>query len=274
MNLYGCYFSFGGVSSENYNLIFANANTERLLSLNGNYETVSVFNKSGVRKHFIKDDYKESPLVFDAEIITADATPIPDSRKRSIVRWLFSHAGYRKMYPLGDDNLSEVIYGTDGTPLNLYLNCRFVSPEKIEANGGVIGYKFTVECDSHMAWQDPVLIENVCNISGTVGTKTITINVDSDLSEYIYPIVKITTGAVGGNIYITNQTDDASRITKFNNLSSNTEITMNGEINYLSGNHNNFEIPNFIRLLNGSNTFLLQGNIKSISFKWQNRRFL
>lgn len=273
MDLYGCHFEFGGTSSRMYSLIFANTDTERYVKLVGDSKSKTIFSKIGNKNYLIKDDYTDSPIVFDAEIVTDDQTVIGKNDRRKIEKWLFNKPYYSKLFIDMDDDCNGETYDfIDGVQKRLYLNCRFVNPEKLEYNGGVIGYKFSVECDSFMSWQEPV--SHLYVRSGN-GVGTTIVNVDSDISDYIYPDVKISVGSNGGDILITNATDENDRITKIISATPNELITLKGSINYISGdNFSKFDGRNFVRLLDGENAITIIGDVNSIEFTWQNRRYL
>jgi phage-related protein len=92
----------------------------------------------------------------------------------------------------------------------------------------------------------------------------------------VYPKVTIQTGSSGGDIQIINFTDDTTRATSFVSLSPNITLTMRGDgINYISGDYyQKFSNKNFIRLLDGENTLNITGDVKKITFEFQNRRYL
>ena len=273
MDLSGSYFEYNGTTSRKYGLIFAHANTEEFEQLNGEIESVVIFNKKGKRNYFIGESFEDSPIKFEAEIITDNDSVIDRFMRREIEKWLFHQHTYCKLYTDMDcDTYGEAYELVNGIQKRLYLNCRFVNPEKIESGSGLIGYRFTVECDSCMAWQDPVTY--TYDLSGS--SSTIVVNVDSDLKDYIYPKVTIQTGSSGGDIQIINFTDDNTRATSFVNLSPNITLTMRGDgINYISGDYyQRFSNKNFIRLLDGENQINITGDVKKITFEFQNRRYL
>ena len=82
-------------------------------------------------------------------------------------------------------------------------------------------------------------------------------------------------GESGGDLTIINHSDDSSRITQFVGLGSNAKITMRGDINFVSGSYyEKLATQNFVRLMDGKNKFGFTGNVASVQFEWQNRRFL
>lgn len=276
MDFSGCHFEYAGVSSRKYNLIFANANTARLTSLMGAYESSVVFNKSSNKNYLIRDIYNNSPISFECEIVSEIDRGIELNERRIIERWLFAQDGYRKLYiDMTDDVYGEAYELIDGITKRLYFNCRFKNPEKLEYFGGIVGYKVTVECDSCMCWQDPIIKGYDVANAAIDSISRIDVNVDTDFIDYIYPKVTITMGDEGGDIIITNETDDSSRQTRFLNLMPLESFMIRGDINYVSeGNYSKFSDKNFVRMRNGANTFSIHGNVQSIIMEWQNQRFI
>lgn len=273
MDLSGCYFEYNGTSSRKYGLIFAHVNTEELDQLSGEIESSVIFNKKNKYNYFTGESFENSPLKFEAEIVTDNDEVINHFVRREVEKWLFHQIDYCKLYTERPcDVYGEVHEMINGMQKRLYLNCRLVNPKKIESGAGLVGYRFTVECDSCMAWQDPVIYEYSLSDSNSL----LTINVDTDLKDYIYPKVTIQTGSSGGDIKIFNSTDDATRVTSFVDVSPNITITMRGDgINYISGDYyQRFLNKNFIRLLDGENQINITGNVKKITFEFQNRRYL
>lgn len=275
MELSGSYFIYSGVSSRQYGLIFANVETDRMVSLAGDIRPTVMFNKLDNRNYLSAYDHSEAALQFDVEVVTDDDSCVDVFKARDIERWLFHQTGFQKLYvdPTCDTH-GETLELVDGTEKRLYLNCVFTNPQRIEGNGGVVGYRFTVECDSSMAWQDAVVYEFDLSSIAT-GDPIITVPVDTDLNDYVYPKVTIQMGSSGGDITIVNQADDEARLTSFVNLTGGITFTMNGNgVNYISGdNYLKFSDRNFIRLLDGDNKISITGDVKTISFEFQNRRY-
>ena len=183
---------------------------------------------------------------------------------------------YRKLYfDVADDPYGETYEFIDNIRKRNYLNCRFLNPEKIEYNGGIVGYKATIEADSNMFWQDAVSKEYVVNNGDADVSSVVTVNIDTDIDDYVYPKVTITMGGVGGDIIIVNNRDDNNRQTKFVGLSPYASVVMKGEINYISGEYyNRFALRNFIRLLDGENKLTIMGDVDTIEFEYSARRMM
>jgi hypothetical protein len=154
----------------------------------------------------------------------------------------------------------------------LFLNCRFMNPEKIEYGDGIIGYKAMLEADSNMFWEDETTQTFEIHNSGDSST-SIVVTTDYDMSEYIYPRVTIINGNTNGDIIIYNHSDSNTRYTKFVNVPAGATIMMDGDIKYINEDYYLlFEGQNFIRLLDGDNALSVFGNAAEIEFKFNNRR--
>ena len=275
-DIYGSHFEYGSVLSRQYGLIIAVVNTERMLRLSGDISGSTIFNRIKNKRYLIGDNMEDSPLTFDVEIVTDNERGIPQHERRAVEKWLFNRSNYKKLYfDEADDCFDDMSELVDGIKKRLYLNCRFINPEKIEDGRGVIGYKATLEADSNMFWQDEIVKSFTLTNADASATTVISVDVDTDIDDYTYPKVTFTLGNTGGNVIITNNSDDSTRLTKFVGLTANATITMKGDINYISGqNYQKFSTRNFVRLLDGTNNITVQGNVASISIEFQNRRNL
>ena len=277
MELSGSYFEYNGTTSRKYSLVFGHVKTEQYQKLNGEIKPVVIFDKSGKRNYIIGETFEDSQIEFDAEIVTDNGQTINRFERREIEKWLFHKHNYCKLYVDMDcDTYGESYELVNGVQKRLYLNCRFTNPEKIEGNGGLVGYKFTIECDSCMAWQDAVVYDFTLGNNSQTSSSVIVVDVDTDLHDYVYPKVTIQTGRSGGDIQIINNSDSSTRATKFIDLSPNITFTMRGDgVNYISGQYyQKFSNKNFIRLLDGENDIIVTGDVANITFEFQNRRYL
>lgn len=275
-DIYGSHFEYGGISSRQYSLIIGNVDTSRMSALCGSKEGITVFSKSAKKRYLIDDDYTNSPISFDVEIVTENGRCLETVECKQIKKWLFNHSTYRKLYiDIADDEFGETYEYVDGKRLRNYLNCRLINPEKLEFNGGVVGYKATLEADSDMFWQDAVVKTFTINNGSADASTIVTVKVDTDLDEYIYPKVTIKMGGSGGDITIANNTDDGTRLTKFVDVGAYATLIMKGELNYVSGQYyEKFYQRNFIRLLDGENKLMVLGDIDSIEIEYSARRMM
>lgn len=279
IDLYGSHFEFGGVSSRRYKLILANVDTDRMAQVSGSIEGVTVFNKKTKRRLLIDNNYANSPMTFEVNIITDDDSVLGEQERREIERWLFNRHGYQKFYvDMADDYSCSSFEMIDGEIKRWFMRCRFVNASRLEYFGGIVGYRATLEADSGYWWQDTITIEQSLDLSNQY-TSRFTINVDSDIDDYIYPQVLFRTGPTapetGFTVRIGNPTDHILRSTEFVNLPANTLIEVNGEINYITPSYaGNFVTNEFPRLLNGTNTITVSSGVSEITFRFNNRRML
>lgn len=273
--IYGAHFEYSGTPSGRYGLMIATIETERFTQIYGATQSITLFNKGSMKRYLIDDDYSDSPITIDVEIVTDRQQLIEPYERRAIEKWLFNQTKYQKFYiDTADDCTGESFEYKDGEYKRLYLNCRFVNPSKIEYNGGIVGYRATLEADSNMWYQDKTTETFTLNHESDNSSSMISVVVDTDSKYFTYPKVTITTGSVGGDIIISNYSDDSTRTTRFIGLSANTSVILNGETNYISGqNFEKFYKQNFPRLLDGTNQIYITGNVKTIKFEFCNRRF-
>ena len=275
--MYGSHFEYGGVLSRQYNLIIANVKTSRNVRLSGEIKGNTIFNKTAKQQFLTGDDYSSFPISFDVDIVTDDDSCIPLHERRAIEKWLFNRREYKKLYidnGICDDPYSEAHDVKGGEQKRLYLNCRFINPELLEYNGGVVGYKATIEADSGLWWQDELNLQFQRG-STTNSTWRVTIPVDTDLDDYTYPKVIILTGNSGGVVTIANTTDSSSRKTSFKDVPPRTSFSVDGSINYVSNGYYSKMCSQFFpRLLDGDNVFTIQGDVVAITFIFNNRRML
>lgn len=157
INLYECHFIYNDVNSRVYDLIIANIETSRFRAISGGKKGVFLFNRNAKANELMGDDYKDSPLTIDIEILTCNGIPLDLNSIREIERWLFTNSIYRPMYiDISDDPYGETYEVINGVQKRLYFNCRFLDAEKIESHGGVIGFKCKLETDSTMLWQEEI----------------------------------------------------------------------------------------------------------------------
>ena len=274
-DIYGSHFEYDGRSSFEFGIIMVNITSERFTNLSGVIEGVTIFNKSSKRNYLIDDNYSNSPVAFEVDFITENERVLFQDECRKIEKWLFNRHNYRRFYIDTLDDCGESPYeAIDQKAKRLYRNCRFINPSRIEDGNGTVGYHATVECDSGYWWQDA--ISKTFNIdNNSSGYTEIKVKVDTDIDDYVYPKVSILTGLSGGDITITNATDDTQRQTKFEDIPPNTLLTIRSDINYISGNYyQNFINRYFPRLLDGINHIIVGGDIKTITYEFNNMRFL
>lgn len=262
----GHHFIYDDFDSSEYGLIFANMDTSRLNILQSEQKVNTVYSKKNNMHYMINTQYNiADPTSVDAEIFTFDGSPIGESYLHNVEKSLFCSQSFKKLYAFEsyDEDIEEP-----------YVKCIFINPERIETLSGVVGYKFTMVLDSVMMY-DPEITETFTFTSGQAGTKTFSVTLDTDINDYTYPNIRIQVGSLGGDIAIYNVTDDSERLTEFSSLPPSSLIVMDSAINYIPKiYYDNFSGRNFIRLLDGENTFLFTGDVTSITITYQNRKYL
>lgn len=262
-DIYGCHFQYGDFDSSEYDLVIANMDTSRLNILQAERNVNTVFSKKNGTHYVTNVSFNNEPQSFDAEIFTVCGHPIGESFLHDIEQALFKRNTFTKFEAIDS-------YGFD----DVYLNCILTNPERIENDAGVVGYKFTIVTDSVMSWEEPKT-ETFTFAENDNNPKTFSIELNTDMPDYTYPIVEFQIGSTGGDISICNNTDSLTRLTGFTSVPALSVFTMDSRINYLPTTYYEmFNHRNFIRLLNGVNNFVLTGDIVSISITYQNRRYL
>lgn len=191
MDLSGCRFIYAGTPSEFYGLRFVNCETSEYKKINGTTKSISVFNERNRRNYYIDDDYSSSPISIDIEVATDSGDVLSTSVVREVENWLFNRRTYSKLYIDPEDDCSGETYDEiDGERKYCYLNCRFTNPSKITGNGGTVGFKATMECDSNLLWQDSTV-------------KTFEFESSGDVAKAkVYTFNSSTAGTSVGNINI------------------------------------------------------------------------
>ncbi len=260
-DLYGCYFEYDGFESVDYDLIFGNIDTSRIMALESARNVNTIRSKINNKNYITRVSYDKQSIEFDAEIVTSEGTVINETDVPFIEKALFTKATYGKLKP---------VEFREDRPV--YINCIFINPERIEVVGGIAGFKFTIVTDSVMAWEEE---QAQTFTSETIENDTVIVKVDSDMDEYIYHEVAFTIGNTGGDISLYNNTDDPTRITGFTALPPSIMFTMECDVNQITSDaYSYFTDMNFIRLKNGENEFVLDGDIQSISFTFKNRKYI
>ena len=262
------HFTYDGFNSREFSVIFAHVETSEYLSMLGETETTTMFNRRNNRRYFIGDRYENAPVEIEVEMVLDDDGFMPLNERRKFEHAMFYKQEYKKLFiDLEDDVFGETYEFVNGIQRRFYLNCRFTNMVRIEDGiGRTVGYKCTMECDTCMYHQEPVI--------ETFSQPTqIIIDVDTDYAEYTYP--KVTVEMSGsGDLSIVNTSDDPDRVTGFTGLSSGSFI-IDGRTNMISNNnYSKFSDKNFIRLINGENIISVTGNVESITVEFENYRYL
>lgn len=271
MDIYGKRFIYAGTSSSTYDMIVALTDSDAYKYVHGNEKTETFFGRKSKSLYYLGTTWDDSPSSFSVEFVKTTNGPYSASDAREIEKWMFNQSSNKKFYidPIDDPN-NETSETIGGDIKRLYVNCRFTNPTKLLHNGGIVGFSCTMECDCGWVWQDA--ITQTETFSGN--NNTVTVSVDSDVPDYIYPKIVIAAGSSGGDISIVNQADDSYRITSLKDIPANSVIVMNSAINYITEDYySSFPEHNFIRLLDGDNILTINGNVDEITITWSNMRY-
>ena len=262
-------FEYDGIKSAKYGLFFGHVDTERLKQICGNLEYNQVFYPSLNRQEIHGVNKDEFPLSFDVEIISAE--PISYWSAKEIKKWLFNSPTYKKLYAsrIKDKTIEKI----NGEEKRRYVECVFTNPEAMFYADGLHGWKCTCTLSSGWAFQDEI------EITYTDFTENITVPVDSDNGEYIYPTFTFSADATTNPIapIIINTSDD-NRTMEVKDIPAQTEVYVDSAVGTITDNTGASLYPNlvdqkFLRLVNGDNVLQISG-ISELTIKYQNVRYI
>ncbi len=262
-------FEYDGINSKKYGLFFGHVNTERLKQICGNLEYNQVFYPSLNRQEIHGVNKDEFPLSFDLEIISAE--PISYWTAKEIKKWLFNSPTYKKLYAsrVKDKTVEKI----NGEEKRRYVECVFTNPEAMFYADGLHGWKCTCTLSSGWAFQDEI------EITYTDFTENITIPVDSDNGDYIYPTFTFSTAATTNPVSpaIVN-TSDNNRAMVVEDIPAQTEVYVDSAVGTITDSTSASLYPHlvdqkFLRLVNGDNVLQVSG-ISELTIRYQNVRYI
>lgn len=214
------YFTYDGVYSGDYGLQIASFDSQ-------NVETTNVFAptfktmKSSRGKSFLHAGIKyEAAPTFDFQIISQNE--IKEAQRREVLTWLVGRDSFKALR-IHQDDLQDYSY-----------RCVFSSVNIVYVNGRCHGFQVTATFDSWLCrGRDTVA---TASSSGDGYIEVSLMNRSDIIDDYVYPSIELTDVNSFGEeddteqfCSIVNLTDDASRETKFINLSSHESLTLDGE---------------------------------------------
>lgn len=184
MNFSGNHFVYNGINSQRYNLRILHLDTQPITQASGTPEYNKIFYNNEKRNSIIGMNWSESPISTEIEFITDK--PLKKQDKREVEKWLFNNSQFQKLYiDIREDEEIEII---NGERKQCYIECVFYEPTAIEYYGGIVGFKAKMDMSCPFASQDEIKIE--------FGNEDLmTINIDTDLNEPIYPKIIIETNS-------------------------------------------------------------------------------
>ena len=266
-------FEYDGIESARYGLFFGHVNTERLKQICGNIEYNQVFYPSLNRQEIHGVNKDEFPLSFDLEIISAE--PISYYFEKEIKKWLFNSPTYKRLYA---DRIKDAsIERINGEEKRNYVECIFTNPEAMFYADGLHGWKCTCILSSGWAFQDEIEIKYTFDDSAT--ETEITIPVDSDNGEYIYPTFTFSSAATTNPISpVIKNISDNNRTMELREIDAQKKVYVDSAVGTITDNTGTSLYPNlvdqkFLRLVNGDNVLQISG-ISELTIKYQNVRYI
>lgn len=153
------------------------------------------------------------------------------------------------------------------------MECIFYNPKEIRFADGLHGWKCMCELSSGLAFQDEIEYEF------NDFTNNITIDVNSDLVDYIYPTLIITADNKTNPIDVTIiNVSDNNRSMILKDITALTEIYIDCPVGSVIDStgislFNNLLDRKFLRLLSGENVLKISG-INNIKIIYQNVRYI
>lgn len=236
-------FIYDGIPCDIYGLLIADLDGDGLKeSDNFNSQILTVIPPGAYESVFLGYESKE-PLPFEITLVSEQKI---DAYKRGkISKWLVGRNGFKKMQIVQSD-LSSVIYC-----------CIFTNLKTTYVAGYAHAFTLTGITNSPYQFEKNKVVTTTVDTSGTLSIYN-----NSDIEDYIYPDVKITSTS-GGDIEIIN-ISDANRSFKITGLSAGEKITISGKTQTLTSSASLNRIGNFnkhwLRLKDGSNALSITGS--------------
>lgn len=255
------------MQSRQYGLRILHINTSEETRAVGDIEYNTVFNRATKRLAIQGRNWDSSPLSFETEIISD--TPIRELDQDAIKGWLFNRPTFAKFYT--DETKDDAFEVVDGEQHDVYIECVFYNPTAILYAGGVFGWKCQCMTSSPMAIQETI----IKTLSGGA-SQPIDINVETDISDYTYPVMVITGAATSGDIEIRNLTDN--RVFRVIDVPSSCTLYVDNALGTITDDtgvsfYDRLADRKFLRFLPGVNQFEFNDNIQSVQFRWNNARW-
>lgn len=182
--------------------------------------------------------------VLEFNISLVSKKPITRERRSAIYKWLVNRNGYKKLQIVQDDLNS------------IYFNTIFTEAEDIFHGNDMYGISVTAVCDSPYAYEEPIVY------TATKSSATVIYN-DSDINDYIYPVIKITMEDSGGDISVING-NESSRVFTFTGLSGGEVVTIDNRLKTIESSSGVRRLSSFnktwFRIMPGDNAITIIGS--------------
>ncbi len=238
----GYSFTYDGIPSEKYNLYLFYISASDIAQTNEKYSPRLMTLPQSYNK--VLSGYEPSdPLSF--EIYVTSEEPIDAHKRRQINKWLMGRNEFKE-FRVHQPDLLSVSY-----------RCIFTEQETVYI-GNNHYLRLVAYCDSQYQYGTPQIINK--NVNGLIEFDYYN---KSDVYDYIYPTVEITMGSSGGNVTITNHTDN-DRVFQFTGLSGSEVLNIDNKNKIIKSSTLIYRLSNFnkkwFRFKDGLNSLSMNGN--------------
>ena len=173
-----------------------------------------------------------------------------------VATWLFGQMNYKKLRIVQNDMQ------------DIYFNCFLTAPQIVRVGNIIRMVTATVVCDAPWGWGEPTTYTYNYNPNEYLPLANVRIDNLSDNNFYTFPTnLVIEANLFGGTVTITN-VEDAGRQFILTVL-PNEVVTMNCDLQIISSNLVTYPLENFnknfLRLIQGTNNLIVEGNIKNLT---------
>ena len=115
-------------------------------------------------------------------------------------------------------------------------------------------------------------------VTATSFSSDITLNVDTDIQDYVYPYLVITCGNTKADVTITNKSDN-NRAMQIKDATAKAVLYADCAIGTIVNDanaeyYNKLVNQHFLRLVPGENIISVTGGVSSVKFTWNNARWM
>jgi len=256
MSFFSKDFVFDGIPSAAHNLFITNLGEGEAYMSSGNSVdilTEPIFRRA--KPYFYGVTQGRNVLSFNCAITSPDEITAENSG--IIQRWLFGHLEYKKLQILQEDLQMS------------YFNCFLNNPRTLRVGNKIHGYEFTVVCDAPWGWE----FEKTLTKSYTIelASETYDFRNKSDDNDYLYPSLVVTFNIFGGDLTLTNNSDN-SRAFTLTGFSPSEVVTIDNDRGIISSDSGLLVMSkfnkNWFRLIRGTNNITLLGNVSSVDMTY------
>ena len=204
MAFIGEYCIYNGISSEQFGLHIVNENGSMEVNSGGEITIQKSCMMGGLKYAYMG---REAIDPCEIHMTLMREKPMDAAEISAVMRWLGS-VTYKELRIVQPD-ISTVKF-----------NCIFTEIATVQHGNETYGVSVVGECDSCFGEGNPIVATANSNKTGTIRIMNY-----GDYMDYVYPVVKITMPSSGGDITISNATDN-NRVFSFTGLSGSEVLTV------------------------------------------------